>query len=101
MDPVLKGLGPGELKKISIMLRLDDQVARLKKVNNSEKLNMLKVSRFITADEWVEKFQERTEAKAIVEATKEARKLAKAQRKVSKGTGGVKKPKKGKKRASW
>ena len=74
MDPVLKSLGPGELKKISIMLRVDDQVARLKKVNNSEKLNMLKVSRFITADEWVEKFQERTEAKAIVEATKEARK---------------------------
>ena len=29
MDPVLKGLGPGELKKISIMLRVDDQVASL------------------------------------------------------------------------
>ena len=74
MDPVLKGLGPGELKKMSIMLRVDNQVARIKKVNHSEKLNMLKVSRFITADEWVEKLQERTEAKAIVEATKEARK---------------------------
>jgi hypothetical protein len=100
MDPVLKPLGPGELKKINIMLRVDDQVARLKKVNNSEKLNMLKVSRFITADEWVEKLQERTDAKAIVEATKEARKLAKAQKKVSKGAGRVKKPKRGKKKAS-
>jgi len=99
MDPVLKGLGPGELKKISIMLRVDDQVARLKKVINSEKLSMLKVSRFITADEWVEKLQERTDAKAIVEATKEARKLAKAQKKVSQGAGGVKKPKEGKKKA--
>ena len=100
MDPVLKGLGPGEVKKINIMLRVDDQVARLKKVNNSEKLNMLKVSRFITADEWVEKLQERSDAKAIVEATKEARKLAKAQKKVSKGAGRVKKPKRGKKKAS-
>ena len=100
MDPVLKPLGPGELKKINIMLRVDDQVARLKKVNNSEKLNMLKMSRFITADEWVEKFQERTEAKAEAEAAKEARKLAKSQKKVSKGDGRVKKPKRGKKKAS-
>jgi hypothetical protein len=50
--------------------------------------------------EWVEKLQERTDAKAIVEATKEARKLAKAQKKVIKGAGGVKKPKEGKKKAS-
>ena len=70
------------------------------RINNSEKLNMLKVSRFITADEWVEKLQERTEAKAIVEATKEARKLAKAQKKVSEGAGGVKKTRMRAKKAS-
>jgi hypothetical protein len=50
--------------------------------------------------EWNEKLEERKEAKAIEGATKEARKLAKAQKKVSEGTGGVKKPKKGKKKAS-
>ena len=58
------------------------------------------MSRFITADEWVKKLQERTDAKAIVEATKEARKLAKSQEKVSKGDGRVKKPKRGKKKVS-
>ena len=100
MDPVLKQLGPGEVKKINIMLRVDDQVARLKKVNNSEKLNMLKVSRFITADEWVDKLQEHKEAKAIVEATKEANKLAKAQNMARKGSGRVKKTRMRAKRAS-
>ena len=100
MDPVLKQLGPGEVKKINIMLRVDDQVARLKKVNNSEKLNMLKVSRFITADEWVDKLQEHKEAKAIVEATKEAKKLAKAQNIARKGSGGVKKTRMRAKKAS-
>jgi hypothetical protein len=100
MDPVLKPLGPGELKKINIMLRVDDQVARLKKVNNFEKLNMLKVSRFITADEWVDKLQEHKEAKAIVEATKEAKKLAKAQNIAKKGSGGVKKTRMRAKKAS-
>ena len=55
----------------------------------------------ITTDvEWVEKLEERKEAKGIVEAIKEANKLAKAQKKVSKGIGGVKKPKRGKKKAS-
>ena len=50
--------------------------------------------------EWNEKLEERKEAKAIEGAAKEARKLAKAQNKASKRIGGVKKPKKGKKKAS-
>ena len=50
--------------------------------------------------EWTEKLEERKEAKAIEGATKEARKWAKAQKKVIKEAGGVKKPKEGKKKAS-
>ena len=44
--------------------------------------------------------EERKEAKAISDAYKMAWNLAKAQKKVSEGAGGVKKPKKGKKKAS-
>jgi hypothetical protein len=70
------------------MLSVDDQVARLKKINDSEKLNMLKVSRFITADEWVEKFQKRTEAKAEAEAAKVSENWPRLRRRLRKEQGG-------------